>query len=225
MFYNSNTFTFQHSQRGFTLVELIVGMTVFAIGLTGILALLSSTMKSSLYSRHEIVVAWLLREQIELVNNIRDTNIRNYIGWDRIPSSTPGVSSWTSGIYSIENNFTSATLSLDTEARGHILGSPISLRKLDISQFSDIGNIWEQTRLYLDNESRYTHVAVGNTGTQYASYIAISPLGYTWSTWEFIPVLKNWLNQGYIIDARVIVKNDTHYREYDAKTAITDWVK
>ena len=46
-----------HSPSGFTLVELIVGMTIFAIGLTGILALLGNTITNSSYSRHEIVVA------------------------------------------------------------------------------------------------------------------------------------------------------------------------
>ena len=38
-------------------MELIVGMTIFAIGLTGILALLGNTITNSSYSRHEIVVA------------------------------------------------------------------------------------------------------------------------------------------------------------------------
>lgn len=74
----------RHSQSGFTLIELIVGMTVFAIGLTAILGLLSNTISNSSYSRHEIVVAGLLREQMELVKNMRDTNLKNYVPWDKI---------------------------------------------------------------------------------------------------------------------------------------------
>jgi hypothetical protein len=61
-------------------------MTIFAIGLTGILALLGTTMTNSSYSRHEIVVAGLLTEQMELVKNIRDTNLKNYTKWDKILS-------------------------------------------------------------------------------------------------------------------------------------------
>ena len=72
------------SHRGFTLIELIVGMTVFAIGLAGILALLGTTFSSARYSSHEVVVAGLLREQIELVKNIRDTNLTNYVPWDKV---------------------------------------------------------------------------------------------------------------------------------------------
>ncbi len=72
----------QLTSSGFTLIELIIGMTIFAIGLSGIYALLQSIMGNASYSRHEIVVANLLREEIELIKNIRDTNVRNFLPWD-----------------------------------------------------------------------------------------------------------------------------------------------
>jgi prepilin-type N-terminal cleavage/methylation domain-containing protein len=72
------------SKKGFTLVELVIGMTIFAVAMTGILALLHSTISSSLVSRHEIIAANLAREQIELIRNARNTNIRNYTDWDRL---------------------------------------------------------------------------------------------------------------------------------------------
>ena len=74
---------------GFTLIELIVGMTIFSIGLAGIYALLQTTMSTVRYSQDEIIVSGLLREQIDLVNNIRDTNLRNYISWDSLLITTP----------------------------------------------------------------------------------------------------------------------------------------
>ena len=73
---------------GFTLIELIVGMTIFSIGLAGIYALLQTTMSTVRYSQDEIIVSGLLREQIDLVNNIRDTNLRNYISWDSVLLTT-----------------------------------------------------------------------------------------------------------------------------------------
>jgi prepilin-type N-terminal cleavage/methylation domain-containing protein len=100
-----SVFVYRHSRSGFTLVELIVGMTIFAIGLTGILALLGTTISNSSYSRHEIVVAGLLREQMELVKNIRDTNLKNYTEWDKIFVENTATTSWSSGAYIIENNF------------------------------------------------------------------------------------------------------------------------
>lgn len=72
------------THRGFTLVELMVGMLIFSLGLTSIYTILSSTFRNVSYSRHEVVVAGLLREQIELVKNIRDTNVRAFAPWDSI---------------------------------------------------------------------------------------------------------------------------------------------
>lgn len=66
---------FRQSRRGFTLIELLIGMTIFSIAMTSIYLLLTSTMKSASYSRNEIIVANLLREQMELVRNVRDSNL------------------------------------------------------------------------------------------------------------------------------------------------------
>ena len=215
-----------HSRSGFTLVELIVGMTIFAIGLTGILALLGNTITNSSYSRHEIVVAWLLREQMELVKNIRDTNLVNYRPWDAVFTEDVENATWRWGTYIIENSFTSSGLVFDPGSSiWDIRESPVYLKDVSLSFAPLIDNEskWIQSRLYLDDMWRYTHTSTA-TGTAYASYMIVSPLGYTGST-GFVPVQKDGNNQWYIIDARVIVKNGNVYREYDTKTAITDWVK
>lgn len=72
----------KHSRSGFTLIELIVGMTIFSIGMTAILALLSTTIDTATVSRQEIIVSNLLREQVELIKNVRNSNVRNFVPWD-----------------------------------------------------------------------------------------------------------------------------------------------
>ncbi len=57
------------------------------------------------YSRDEIIVSGILREQIDLVMNMRDTNLRNYIPWDSTRVENTPQSILTTGIYTIENNF------------------------------------------------------------------------------------------------------------------------
>ncbi len=120
---------------GFTLIELIVGMTIFSIGLAGIYALLQTTMSTVRYSQDEIIVSGLLREQIDLVNNIRDTNLRNYISWDSVLVSTPsgGANStiFTGAIYTIENDFTATGITFDSMTNnGTMANSPIKLTKI-----------------------------------------------------------------------------------------------
>jgi prepilin-type N-terminal cleavage/methylation domain-containing protein len=93
----------RYTTSGFTLIELIVGMTIFSIGLAGVYALLQTTMSSVRYSQDEIIVSGLLREQIDLMNNIRDTNLRNYISWDSLLVDGSTQSGIVPGMYMVEN--------------------------------------------------------------------------------------------------------------------------
>jgi prepilin-type N-terminal cleavage/methylation domain-containing protein len=167
---------------GFTLVELIVGMTVFAIGLTAILGLLHTTIQNSWYSRHEIVVANLLREQIELVKNLRDTNVRNFLPFDAAKIDNGPISpfgtAFASGIYIIENNFAQSGITF-----GPPIDYPITIKKLDEVAFfaGDSSFRWEQSRLSLDDRERFTHSST-STGTAYASYMIVTPLEFPLST-------------------------------------------
>lgn len=210
---------FRQSSSGFTLIELIIGMTIFSIWITGIYVLLSNTMSSVEYSRDEIIVSWILREEIDLVMNIRDTNLRNYISWDSIHIDPPSSdTTFASGIYMIENDFSSSDVSIDP-TNGKINKNTIKLVKLDPFP-SDINLRWEKTQLRLDEKWRYIHSETTGKPTQFASYIIISPL-----TINGIDVKKDSKNQWWIIDARVIIKGKWPHREYDAKSMITDWMK
>ncbi len=223
----------RNSTSWFTLIELIVGMTIFSIGLTGIFALLQTTMRSVRYSQDEIIVSGILREQLDLVNNIRDTNVRNYIPWDSVLVSRANWSRdstiFTGGVYTIENSFSSTGITFDIWANdGTITNSPIKLQKIDtVSGFMTDSDKWNRTQLIFDEVWRYTHTgSVIGTPTNFASYIIVSPLGYSGAfAGAFTEIKKDQKNQWWIIDARVIVRYNGGYREYDAKSMITDWQK
>lgn len=138
----------RYSTSGFTLIELIIGMTIFSIGLTGIYALLHSTMSSVSYSRDEIVVSGLLREQVDLVMNIRDTNLRNYIPWDSVHVDNSSQSLFASGIYLIENDVNTPKTIINP-TNGIIDKSPIKLIKVDSLPNNDEEK-WGKTQLRMD---------------------------------------------------------------------------
>lgn len=222
--------TIRPTTSGFTLVELIVGMTIFSIGLAGIYALLQTTMSSVRYSQDEIIVSGLIREQLDLVNNIRDTNLRNYIPWDTVLLSQANWSAtstiFTGGVYTIENSFATGAIEINSN-NGNISKTPVKLQKIDtVSGFATDSEKWNRTQLVFDDHGRYIHTgSIAGTGTNFASYIIVSPLGYTGSNNAFTEVKKDWKNQWWIIDARVLVNHNGGYREYDARTMITDWQK
>lgn len=203
----------------FTLIELIVGMTIFSIGLTGIYALLHTTMANVNYSRDEIIVSGLLREQIDLMVNMRDTNLRNYIPWDSVHIASPWLQTRVaSGFYMIENDFSVSTSNIDRTS-WDINSSPIKLTRIDSFPTTDIAK-WNKTQLSTDTRWRYIHAPSPGNRTKFASYIIVSPL-----TVNGVEVKKDWKNQWWVLDARVMVNLNGGYREYDAKSMITDWQK
>ena len=194
-------------------------MTVFSIGLTGIYALLQSTISNVSYSRDEIVAAWLLSEQTNLVSNLRDTNVRNFITWDSLYLEPPWTETvFSSGYYMIENNFSQSWILIDPTT-GHIIKNNIKIVKLN-SRPVNLEDKWNLTQLRIDDQGRYYHSQNQWSITHYASYFIVTPL-----TVDGVEIKKNNKNQWWIIDARVIVKRWLNVREYDAKTMITDWQK
>jgi prepilin-type N-terminal cleavage/methylation domain-containing protein len=142
---------------GFTLVELLIGMTIFAIGLSAVYALLWSTLKNSTYSRHEIIAINLMREQIEMIKSGRDTAIKNFLPWDKslIEKNGQMEQYLYSGTFIIEHTFISSGTEIDGVS-GDIRSSPV--RIVDIGDIpTDTGSLWQKSRLYLDDKGRYTY--------------------------------------------------------------------
>jgi hypothetical protein len=197
-------------------------MTIFAIGLTGIYGLLSGVLWSASYSRHEIVVANLLREQNELFHNIRDTNVKNYAKWDTFLGENAGSTRFASGVYIVENNFSWPTvIEAKYDSNGSLELSPVFVRNITNEFFAKETpeGKFETATLYLDRYGRYTHTKT-DTPTPYASYTLLTPLLV-----DGKEVKRKNETAGYILDMRVIVKNGTTYREYDMKSLLTNWLE
>ncbi len=213
------------SEKWFTLVELIVGMTIFSVGMTAILALLHSTIDTAILSRHEIVTSNLLREQIELIKNTRNTNLRNFIPWDSIllDSATPSILQ--DGVFIIENDY-STKESFYNPSTGVFEKNPVFMKTLSPSIFSStmsIGEKFSATRLYYDAQGRLTHL-ITDKPAKYASFLTITPLSIQ-TAGGIIAPKKEDKNQWYILRASVITEARGRYIEYDLKTVITDWKK
>lgn len=60
--------------RGFTLLEVIVAVFIFAIGIGGVFAFLQQTLILGSTLRNQLAASYLAQEGVEIVRNIRDTN-------------------------------------------------------------------------------------------------------------------------------------------------------
>lgn len=65
------------NQRGFGLVEMIIAIGIVGIGIVGTFSMISRFSEQSKIVRDSFVASYLAQEGIEIVKNIRDTNILN----------------------------------------------------------------------------------------------------------------------------------------------------
>ena len=59
-----------HSQRGFTMLELLIALTVLLVGLTGIIGMQVSSMRATGYSRHATEASVLCEDKLEALRTV-----------------------------------------------------------------------------------------------------------------------------------------------------------
>lgn len=74
-------------KKGFTLVEMLVAISILSLSILAAFTAVSSNIKNSKFSEDKIVASYLASEAIEYIKNVRDENaIRNIQG---ISTNTP----------------------------------------------------------------------------------------------------------------------------------------
>ena len=203
------------NKKGFTVLELMVGIVIFTLGFLGAYLLIDSANTVSIRSRDEIIGANIMREQIELMKNLRDTNWIRFRSWDsiesaKLPTETQGTLQ-ANNFYSITNNF-------HTEKSIHIEKlSNLSPSKETILQEFQKDN--SSIRLCVDNLGRYVRdCSDGKTKTNYASFLQIEPLlTKNTLTNTDIPVEKAYKLTVFFASF------NKGYRLTNMSTVITDW--
>lgn len=90
----------KNNKNGYTLIEVIIALTITSIAFVAIYALFARSMQSDAESRYEIVAAALSQEGIEMIKNKRENNEMKWATW----KSTDGDPSETfEGIDSLSN--------------------------------------------------------------------------------------------------------------------------
>ena len=88
------------NQSGVTLVESLVAMMIMVVGLVAMLSLALSSLERARVSKEQIVATTLVREGIEIVRTIRDTNwLQGVDCWD---DAIPTACGLVDGLYAID---------------------------------------------------------------------------------------------------------------------------
>lgn len=75
---------FKRIDKGFTLVETLVAVSIFTISILGLLVVLSQGISNTNYAKTKIIASYLAQEGVEYIRNMRDT----YVLYDLADSQT-----------------------------------------------------------------------------------------------------------------------------------------
>lgn len=195
----------------FSIIEVMIGIFVFSLGLVAIFALLTSSLNVNELNKNSIIAGQLAREQIELVRNIRDTNYKKLKVWNQHdPDETLNVSDrsdankvfFPDNYYFVENNYSTWKVEVNN------LGTSIS------EWLSDLNNMKTEYGLCFDSFNRYVSCWVtASEDTKFFKYLKFE---------EAEDDLGNPINNAYVITSKVIWYK-RGYHELEIKTIITDW--
>jgi len=68
-------------KSAFTLIEVITVLFVISLGMVGTLSLISQNIRSQSINEKTMIAYQLAQEGVELIRNIRDTNVNNGFNW------------------------------------------------------------------------------------------------------------------------------------------------
>lgn len=70
------------NQKGFSLLEVMVAITILLVGVLALVSLLVSTINVTRLVQNKLIAAMLVQEGIEVVRNIRDNNWHDNLDWN-----------------------------------------------------------------------------------------------------------------------------------------------
>ena len=142
------------NNKGFSLMEMMVVISITTIGLLGISSLVVQNQRAQSVNKNYIIGSMLAQEGLELIRNIRDNNWLNLSAND-----------WNDDLNSVDNDL---TFIIDLEGRAFLNDNP-----------DDLSN--DLTKLYIDatNNDFYTHFPDGtnNQETDFRRLITITEDG------------------------------------------------
>lgn len=195
----------------FSIIEVMIGIFVFSLGLVAIFALLASSLNVNELNKNSIIAWELAREQIELVRNIRDTNYKKLKVWNQHnPDDVLSISDKMDGnkvflpevYYFIENDYSTGEISVD-QIWLNILEGPSNLSTMKTEYW-----------LCFDSENRYVKCdSINLNDTKFFKYLKVE---------QAKDELGNDIENAFILISKIIWYK-RGYHEFEIRTIITDW--
>lgn len=192
------------NNKWFSIIEILVWIFIFSIGLVSVMVLIISTGNMNSYSKNSIIASNLARESLEIVKNVRDTNYLKLTNWNKLPwvDFDNKFSTWV--YYRVENDFENK----DNLAKIEVIS--------DFGEWkSNLTSKMENYRLFLNSDWYYTYNnATSNTKTNFYRYVKFEDIeeNSTIIPWALKVISK-------------VIWYEKWYHEVRIDTILTDWQK
>jgi len=132
-------------RSAFTFIEVIIAITVFAIGVLAVLRLITQNLVTLDITQSRTTATFLAKEWIELVYNMRDSNIEKWLPWDCVL-----ISNLLTGDFWVDpekvcawrfSSWTDEALQISFDPEWYTYSNPVNLE----TNFLDL---WSENRLY-----------------------------------------------------------------------------
>jgi Tfp pilus assembly protein PilV len=143
------------SKSGITLVEVIIAIVVFGVGILSILKILGSNIIIIQHTKFKAQATLLAKEGMEIVYNMRDSNLDRSFEWNcvKLTATQVGVS-----VPSNDAQETIQTSSYDCMSWAYLQGDKSYLVSYDLQHHYQITELWSSDgRLYYDDSGILTH--------------------------------------------------------------------
>lgn len=186
--------------RAFTLIETLIVIAVFCIGILVVLHGLSQTLRNKDYANIQIKSAFFAREWIEMIFNMRDANYHKKLPWNCIFNR---VDSLSTSYGEDENPFCINYLwSWDLQVLKISMWSGNEYLYVETGDIYDFDDMFERYQIY----AHTWKVINGETGFYY---------NYTWrdeeKTWFARFLVITWVvDEWKIIDKKKLLKIESH---------------
>ena len=135
-------------QKGFTLVETLVALSIFLISIVGIMAVLANGLTNIGQAKKRMTATFLAQEGIEYIRNIRDTNVlSSNNGWSNFLGEIVDCTSGGCDVFNDNANLviipcSSGCSSVFPAFYRKIIITPSSLNLGEVKVFSTVS--WDQ---------------------------------------------------------------------------------